>query len=413
MHGQAKPHLDDDEPAFRWIVLTAAALSLAVAMGQLVNGLSVYFIPLERAFGWPRAEVALINTIGLLGVALGGIVVGRVVDRIGTRRVVLGAAIVFSLSILLASRAEALWQFYVLFGIAGFVGGGAMFAPLIALVGNWFRSGAGLAIGIASAGQALGQGAVPFGTAYLIDSLGWRGAMVTQGLVSLAVLLPMATLLREPPWRSGGAAAATAPAPPLPGRVAVPWLSLAVLGCCTCMSVPLMHLVPLIQGCGIPAPAAGGVLFLMLTVAICGRVAFGKLADHIGAIPAYMTASLWQTVLVYFFTQMWSLDSFYVLAAIYGFGYAGVMTGLLMTARELTDPTRRASQMGIILALAWLGHGLGGYQGGLFYDLTGGYRWTYANAALAGVFNLVLVGALYWRVHRRGRPLLTPSLSRA
>ena len=41
------------------------------------------------------------------------------------------------------------------------------------------------------------------------------------------------------------------------------------------------------------------------------------------------------------------------------------MTGLLMTARELTDPARRASQMGMILALAWLGHGLGGYQRGL------------------------------------------------
>ncbi len=412
MHAQAASRHDDAEPAFRWIVLAAAAVSLAVAMGQLVNGLSVYVIPLERAFGWPRAEVALINTMGLIGVAIGGIVVGRVVDTIGTRRVLLGAAIVFGLCILLASRAEALWQFYLLFGIAGFAGGGAMFAPLIALVGNWFRSGAGLAIGVASAGQALGQGAVPFGTAHLIEALGWRGALVTQGLVSLAVLLPMATLLREPPWR-GGAAAAAAAAPSLPGSVAVPWLSLAVLGCCTCMSVPLMHLVPLIQGCGIPAPAAGGVLFLMLTVAIGGRIAFGKLADHIGAIPAYMTASLWQTVLVYFFTQMRSLDSFYALAAIYGFGYAGVMTGLLMTARELTDPARRASQMGIILALAWLGHGLGGYQGGLFYDLTGGYRWTYANAAMAGVFNLVLVGALYWRVHRRGRPPATPSLSSA
>jgi MFS family permease len=403
----------DAEPAFRWIVLAAAALSLAVAMGQLVNGLSVYFIPLEQAFGWPRAEIALINTIGLLGMAVGGIVVGRVVDRVGTRQVVFGAAMVLGLCILLASRAEALWHFYLLFGIAGFVGGGALFAPLIALVGNWFRSGAGLAIGIVSAGQALGQGAVPFGTAHLIEWLGWRGALVTQGLVSLAVLLPMAMLLREPRGRGGVAAAAPVTTPPLPSRVAVPWLSMAVLGCCTCMSVPLMHLMPLVQGCGIPAPAAGGVVFLMLTAAICGRIAFGKLADHIGAIPAYMSASLWQTGLVFFFTQMGSLDSFYLLAAIYGFGYAGVMTGLLMTARELTDPARRASQMGTILAFAWLGHGLGGYQGGLFYDLTGGYQWSYANAALAGVFNLVLVGALYWRVHGRRRPLPTPRLSRA
>lgn len=401
------------EPAARWVVLAAAALSLAVTMGQLVNGLSVYFIPLERAFGWPRADVALINLVGLLGVAAGGIVVGRVVDRFGTRRVVRVAALVFGLCILLASRAQALWHFYLLFGIAGFVGGGAMFAPLIALVGHWFRTGAGLAIGIASAGQALGQGAVPYGAAFLIEALGWRGALVTQGLVSLAVLLTVSNLLRDPPWHGNAAAAAPAPRPPLPSRIAVPWLALAVLGCCTCMAVPLMHLVPLIQGCGIPAPTAGGVLFLMLTVAIAGRIAFGKLADLIGAMPAYMTASLWQTVLVYLFTQMATLDSFYALAAVYGFGYAGVMTGVLLTARELTDPARRASQMGVIMALGWLGHGFGGYQGGLFYDLTGGYQWTYANAAFAGVFNLLLIGTLYWRVHRGRRAVLRPSLAGA
>jgi len=400
-----------DEPGYRWVVLAAAAVMLAVAMGQLVNGLAVYVIPLEQAFGWSRGSVALINTLGLVGVGVGGIVVGRVVDRVGTRRVALAGAVALGVCVLLASGAQALWQLLLLSFVAGFLGGGALFAPLIALVGNWFRVGAGLAIGIASAGQAIGQGGVPFGTSHLITALGWRGAMLTQGLVSLAVLVPLALLLRDPPWQraAGAGGDASQPPPPLPPGLVVPWLSLAVLGCCTCMAVPLMHLVPLIEGQGLTAVDASGVLFAMLVVAVAGRVAFGALADRIGAIPSYMTASLWQTVLVFFFTQLHELGSFYAFAVVYGFGYAGVMTGVLVTARELTPPSRRASLMGVILAFAWMGHAVGGFQGGLFYDRTGDYTLSFANAAAAGVFNLVLMGTLLWLIRRRRSLALAPA----
>jgi hypothetical protein len=80
------------------------------------------------------------------------------------------------------------------------------------------------------------------------------------------------------------------------------------------------------------------------------------------------------------------------------------MTGVLITARVLTPASRRATLMGVILAFAWLGHGLGGFQGGYFFDLTGHYTVSFANAALAGVLNLLLVGALYLRL-RRTAPL--------
>jgi MFS family permease len=174
-----------------------------------------------------------------------------------------------------------------------------------------------------------------------------------------------------------------------------------VLFCCTCMSVPLMHLVPLIQDRGFPLEDAGSVVFLMLIVAILGRIAFGKLADMIGAIKAYWIASCWQTLLVFGYIQIGSLDAFYIFAIAYGFGYGGVMTGLLVCVRVLTPFSRRASALGIVMLFAWLGHGIGGYQGGFFFDLTGNYTLTYANAALAGIINLIIVGALYVTVTRR------------
>ena len=396
---------DSMEPGYRWVIVFASAAMLTIAMGIMVNGISVFFIPLHEEFNWQRGSVALINFSGLIGLALGGIVMGPIADRNDTRKICLFGGVVLSLCLLVASRAEALWQFYILFFIAGFLGAGALFSPLIANAGNWFKTSAGLAIGIVSAGQALGQGGVPFGTVFLIGAFGWRGAFLALGLITMIVLVPLSALIRKPPvpaaTASGNMELDNVSPVPLPTNVVVAWLSVAVLFCCICMAVPLMHLVPLIQDQGFSAEEASSVAFLMLIFAILGRVAFGKLADMIGALPAYLFSSFLQTILVFFFLQFETLNGFYIFAAIFGFGYAGVMTGLLVCVRVLTPLSRRASALGIVLVFGWTGHAIGGYQGGFFFDLTGNYTQSYANAAIAGIINLIIVGALYFTISRR------------
>ena len=394
------------EPGYRWVIVIASAAMLAIAMGAMVNGISVFFIPMNEEFGWQRGSVALINFAGIVGLGLGGIVMGRVADRTTTRSVCLFGSLVLGLCFLAAAWAQELWHYYLLFFLAGFLGAGSLFAPLIANVGNWFKSGAGLAIGIASAGQALGQGGVPFGTAVLIGKIGMRGTLTAMGVITLVVLLPLAMLIRQPPGKATTATPGVSTdddkSPvPLPPNVVIAWMSIAVVFCCTTMSVPLIHLVPLIQDRGISLEKASSVLFVMLLVAILGRIAFGKLADMIGAIPSYMLASFWQTVLVFWFIQFENLDAFYIFAVIYGFGYAGVMTGILVCVRIMTPVSRRASALGIVTMFAWVGHAIGGYQGGFFFDLTGGYTVSYAIAAVAGVINLFIVGALYLTINRR------------
>jgi MFS family permease len=393
--------ITEEESSYRWIILGVSTLILAVTMGQIVNGLSVYIVPLETEQGWSRGDITLINTLGLIGLAFGSMIMGFATERFGIRPIALMGIAVTGLATIAASQASNLLQLYLAFFLAGFFGGGALSAPLMALIGSWFLRGAGLAIGIAAAGQALGQGGVPFTGAFLIDAFGWRGAMITQGLFTLFALLPLAFFLKDSPSISTGDVQSHETPSGLPNSLITGWLAIAVVFCCTCMAVPLMHLVPLIQGHGYPAPEAGGVLFSMLMIAILGRIAFGKLADMIGAIPAYLIASAWQTVLVFGFVYLNTLESFYPYALVYGFGYAGVMTAILVTARNLAAPARRASTIGIVLAFAFLGHGLGGWQGGFFYDVTGEYIWAYAIAAIAGVVNLMIVASLWLTIRRK------------
>ncbi|MAM69349.1 MAG: MFS transporter [Rhodospirillaceae bacterium] len=396
------------EPAYRWVIVIASAIMMAGSLGLILNGVSVFLVPLEQEFGWGRGPVSFINFAGLAGIAIGGIVMSRVSEIIGVRKSVMLGAVAMGLSVLLASQADQLWQFYAIFFVGSFIGGGSLFAPMIANTSRWFKTGVGLAIGIVSGGQALGQGLVPYFGGMAISAIGWRGTFLWMGVLMLVILPLLALLIRPPPAPTKPAVAETDQVPAshtpdisLSTNTVIIWMSIAVILCCTTMSVPLIHLVPYAQSCGIPLSDAGGIILVMLIAGICGRVAFGKLADMIGAVRAYWVASAWQTTLVIIFLQFQSLESLMVFAVIYGFGYGGVMTTILVSMQVLTPVARRASATGIVTMFAFFGHAIGGYQGGLFFDLIGNYGWAFANAAIAGAINLVVVGGLYFAITRR------------
>nr|QDP27072.1 MFS transporter [Bradyrhizobium cosmicum] len=392
-----------------WYTTGSAALMLAMIMGTLVNGLTAFFVAMEAAEGWGRSEIAAINSFGLLGIAAGSVIMGFVSDRLGIRPICLIAVAVMGACLLLTAYADAPWQLYVIFFLAGALSGGALFAPIFATVGNWFPTSAGLAIGVAAAGQAVGQGGVPFLSAYLIERFGWRGAMIALGTAILVTLLPLAAFMRDAPAATASGAAAQIPQ--IRPSVAVPILSVAVFFCCACMAVPLMHLMPMIQGLCIPATDAGGVMLAMLLAAIVGRIAYGKLCDMIGPLSSWAVASSLQTAGVLAFTQFASFRGFLIFSIVYGFAYAGVMTSVLVSARALTPPARRGALMGIILAFAWIGHAFGGYQGAATFDLTGSYTTAFAIGSAAGVLNLALVMTLLVLSHRRNLPAAASALT--
>ncbi len=155
-----------------------------------------------------------------------------------------------------------------------------------------------------------------------------------------------------------------------------------------------MHLMPLIQSFCIPATDAGGVMLAMLLRRSLGRIAYGKLCDMIGPLQPRGASPRCFRRRRAGLHAVRSAARLPVFAVVYGFAYAGVMTSLLVAARALTPAHGRASSMGIILAFAWLGHAVGGYQGAAAFDLTGGYTAGFAVGATAGAVNLLLVAAL-------------------
>ncbi|MFB3076950.1 MAG: MFS transporter, partial [Lysobacterales bacterium] len=330
IHNLMQPDpLTGKDPLYGWIMVAVVFLLSGMAFGT-AGALSVFLKPLSAEFGWGRSETALGYTTLAMSSAVFGVCWGYVADRWGTRYFGIVAALVMPLALYLLSVQTSLWQFYAFYFLFGALGTAMVSSPLFANVAFWFLNKPGLAIGITAAGGAVGQGVVPYFSAWAIETYDWRTAYMILAGLYLVVLLPVAFLVREPPGRVAPATqfSAAAPTSSVNEIEVVAWISLAVIFCCNCMAVPIVHLVPLLTDNGISTEVAASVLLTLMLAGGVGRVLGGKFCDNFGALPTYVIMSLGQTVFAFGFPHVSSLSGLYILAAFFGFSYSGVMSSI-------------------------------------------------------------------------------------
>lgn len=401
------------EPRYAWVMVTVGFVVVGMSFGALVT-ISVFLKPLVLELNWSRGDISFAYTIATGASGVGGIVMGWMADRFSTRPAVLFGAVMIGLSLFLLSNIKTIWQLYLFYGIMGGLGFGAMTVPIVGNVGQWFNRNKGLALGITSAGGTFGQALVPSLARYIINFSSWRGAYTTIAIIYWALLIPLSLLARTPPSLTKDRKSSpsesqpvTEPVFPISPTKLLTWLSVAVIFCCICMATPIIHVVALATDRGIDPQVAAGVLSAIMIAGLFGRIMFGKIADYIGGLRAYFLSSLSQTVLVFWFSRLHTTAAFYTLAVLFGLGYSGVMTCVWVCVREMIPPERGSLALGVTSLFAMIGMGLGGYQGGVFFDLTGNYTFSFANATLAGVVNLMILGSLVLFISRKRAALAT------
>lgn len=382
------------------VIVGICTAMVAMAFGA-VGTVAVFLEPLVAEFGWPRASVSAAYSVATVATGIGGILMGHFADRLPVRRVALFGALVPGLAFASLSELQSTAGLYTLHALMGVAGIGAIMAPLNRLASLWFVRKPGLAIGIVSAGGAAGQGLVPYFARHLIVTEGWRTAYLTLGVLFIAVMVPLALLLRDAPQPTavrasthGGSSATRLLA----------LLSIAAALCCVCMATPLVHVVTLGSDRGLPSRDAAGLLAVMMVSGMAGRIVFGRIADRIGSLRTYIAASLGQTLLAFLFPYAGTPLALYLLAAVFGLIFSGAMTSFLVCAREYAPAAATGLAIGVVMFFAWIGMAIGAWQGGHFYDLCGDYYTSFANASLAGVANLVILAVLYVYSVRALRP---------
>ncbi|CAN5690913.1 MFS transporter [soil metagenome] len=258
----------------------------------------VFFKPLSQEFNWSRAEISLGFSLSLLVLSAALPIVGRLVDRFGSRKIILPAAGFFGLGLVsFYFLTPSLWHFYVIYIFLGLAGSGTAAVPYYKVISHWFDRRRGVALGLTMGGAGLGFFVMPTLSYALIATIGWRMAYVVIGTAVVVVTIPVVALfLRETPQSMGllpdgelaphGVSAAGGVAG---GGVTAreAWHSATFWVMCTSLFLVsvalngcLIHLVPLLTDRGISPQSAALAASLLGGATLLGRLGTGFLLDR-------------------------------------------------------------------------------------------------------------------------------------
>lgn len=380
---------------YGWVIVTAGALITCVAMGAMF-ALPVYLQPIADDTGWTRAGISGAMTVGFIVMGVAGFGWGTLTDRIGARPVVMTASVFLGLGLLIASRTDNLFVFQIAYG--GLVGaaGGAFFAPIMAATISWFDKHRSLAVSLVSVGAGVAPMVITPFAAVLIETFGWRDAMMMTAVAASVLVLPAGLLIRRAPQALAEATPQTgvdvAPQSPQPASAfaALRTPQFMILAgtfflCCAAHSGPIFHTVSYAMLCGIPALAAASIYSVEGLAGLFGRVLFGVAADRLGVKKVIIGGLALQAIGIYLYIYVTELTGFYSLAVLLGLAYGGVMPLYAVLARDLFGPHVMGTVLGGATMVSSIGMAFGPVGGGWLYDNFGSYHWLYMASAAVGL----------------------------
>src|SRR5579871_2716143 len=296
---------------YAWIAAAITFLALLAAAGIRATS-TVMLLPLEHEFGWDTATVALPLSVNLLLYGLCGPFAGALMARFGVRRVMLVGLATLAIATGLSVFMSQLWQMIGLWGVFVGLGSGSMALVLGATVATrWFVKRRGLVTGIFAASTATGQLIFLPQQAAIVESVGWRVAVLIVSIVAISVAALVALFMRDDPRDIGLQPYGAEPAlqgavaePPLPpahasgnpfalavetlvqsARVRDFWLLAGSFAICGATTVGLIsvHLIPASVEHGFDEVTAAGMLAAMGAFDLVGTTLSGWLTDRIDA----------------------------------------------------------------------------------------------------------------------------------
>jgi MFS transporter, OFA family, oxalate/formate antiporter len=278
-----------------WRVVGGLLMNLA--LGSLYAW-SVFVAPLEKEFGWKRADTTWVFTWAVVVFALSFIIAGRLQDKLGPFKVSITGCILLTAGFLLSAQTTSLTYLIVCFGVVVGIGNGFGYATPIPVMAKWFPDKRGLAVGLAVAGYGGGSAIFgPMANLWLIPTYGWRATFTILGVIFFVMTLAGAFLLQNPPagYQVPGWAPASKPkvvattyefAPGETMRTPTfyfMWIAYA-LGTAAGLMV-ISQLVPFAKSVGIPGTALATLTLVVgATGNASGRILSGWMSDALGRL---------------------------------------------------------------------------------------------------------------------------------
>lgn len=187
---------DEASSRYRWLFLIAAITSMMV-VGLYQYSWALFVHPMEEGLGWSRPVIQLTFTIFLWVMTLTQPLAGVFADREGPRILNIVGALIAGIGWVASSQANTPETLYLAYGLGG-VGVGIFYATSIGIANKWFPDRRGLATGLASFGYGFGAAVLNPIIYIIINTFGFRTALLRLGLGMLATLVLMGLLIVYP-----------------------------------------------------------------------------------------------------------------------------------------------------------------------------------------------------------------------
>lgn len=282
-----------------WLMAAVAGAAIVTA-GAFTTVPGLLVTPLHQEYAWERGQIALAASVNMVLFGLTAPFAAALMDRIGARRVVMGALLLVAAGALLTGVMTRPWQLVAYWGVLIGLGSGCLTMTFAAgITARWFDRRRGLVTGALGSSSHLGQLLFLPLLAWSVGRFGWRPPVVTLALVALAVAALVFLLLRDHPADVGakpyGAREFVPRPPPVPGaagralrvllraaRTGPFWLLAGMFALCGASTNGIMwsNWAPAAHDHGMRATAAASLLSLVGIFSALGALLSGWLTDR-------------------------------------------------------------------------------------------------------------------------------------
>jgi MFS family permease len=397
-----------------WVVIASVVIFLFVG-GSTVYGFSAFFDPIVKDMGWTRAEAAVANSLRSVESGISSPVFGFLIDRIGTRKCIFIGITIISVALVLMSRINNIYAYYACFMLMSTGMSAGLSNAEYTAVANWFKRRRGLALGLVASGFGL-CGLMSPVLVYLIDTYGWRDALLILAPAILAIGLPLSLVIKHRPEPYGllpdgdkapPESTLTGPANKTPGasNEGLTWrqcvstrnfwfMILFTFFTGFCQSSINVFNISHLTNVGIPREIAGWAVTGITLSSLIGRLGFAWLGDRFSKKKLIILAAAMEAVGVFVFAYInspWMIIPFLLL---YGPGF-GAPIPLMQAIQAECFGTKAFASLRGLLSVGWTIPGLiAPYFAGLLCDIQGNYRTAFVIYGVIAVFAVPAVMAI-------------------
>ena len=386
---------------YGWWIVLAGTIVLS-AQGVMFYGFGILFPSILEEFNWSRALTSSILSVQIATSSMFMLLMGYLVERFSPRFLINIGVLFLSVGLVFSSFTREIWHLYLFFGIIVGAGTSATYLPPIAVVTRWFEKRRGLALGLTVAGIGVG-GLVgsPF-LNWLIQSFGWRTALIILGLSTGAVVFVAAIGFVGHPGdkRLEPYGAESSPEDDDPGSTRPTtdqtfpgensrdgdWTVLQALKTRAFIILFVMlffvevsllgvmaHLFTYATENGLPTNLVSWAYGTIAVASIIGKIGGGALSDHIGRKNAFLLSFTLMGTAFVFLLPIPNATLLFLFAVILGLSY-GAWTPLFPAiVSDFYGPASMGKIYSILAINFFLGGASGPVLAGRIFDRTGSY----------------------------------------